>query len=80
MKKKVTIKEPVVKAILDERTAAAPFTISMSQPVDLAEHQRMMVDEEINESVQPRRLFGFMTPSALQKSAEADKKTDELLA
>lgn len=33
-----------------------------------------MLEEE-----EPRRVFGFMTPSALQKPADADKKTDELL-
>ena len=42
MKKKVTIKEPVGKAILEERTAAPAFMFSMSQPVDLGANTRML--------------------------------------
>ena len=46
----------------------------MSQPVDLGVEQRMLDEDE-----QPpkRRLFGFLTPHALQIPTEEEKKITE---
>lgn len=48
---------------------------SMSQPVNFA--QRVLDEDQDQDQEPKRRLFGFMTPSALQKPAGDDDEKDD---